>query len=92
MCILEKMIYFAFVILTTKKSSCSEGATGYWDFKFGVADMVMGQKNVFSFVGKFYFETEKGTVYTFDNNGSDFVYNDQTACDLLQSMQAALRP
>lgn len=69
-----------------------EGATSYWDFKFGVADMVMGQKNVFSFVGKFYFETEKGTVYTFENNGSDFVYNDQTACDLLQSMQAALRP
>lgn len=66
------------------------GATSYWDFKFCVANIIMGQKSSSSFVGKYYFETEKGTIYTFDNSGQDFVYNKQTAYDLLETMQQSL--
>jgi hypothetical protein len=67
-----------------------DGVSSYWDFKFCVANIVMGQTSASSFVGKFYFETEKGTIYTFDNDGQDFVYDKQAACKLLGEMQQAL--
>lgn len=88
-----KSIRFAGEHVYVEKSATDKrdgGATSYWDFKFTVAELVMGTVNNFSYRGKFYFETEKGTVYTFDNEGEDFVYDRQTACLLAGNMQQVL--
>lgn len=88
-----KSVRFAGECVYVEKSAQDKrdgGATSYWDFKFSIATLIMGQKLTNSYVGKFHFETEKGTVYTFDNDGQDFVYDKPTVCNMLANMQQDL--
>ncbi|MCD7900004.1 MAG: hypothetical protein LUH22_09045 [Bacteroides sp.] len=65
-------------------------ATGYWTFKFRIARRIMGQKIDEEFKGKYYFVTEKGTMYTFDQEGQEFIYNVQTFLEGFDKMKNEL--